>query len=61
MVVRSETGQGVSNQEVALAYLNCPECYYRVRSDVAHSLDGESERVSSTFLNQYRSIPVRLA
>ena len=25
------------------------------------SLDGEPERVSSTFLNQYRSIPVTLA
>jgi hypothetical protein len=24
-----------------LAYLNCPECYYRVRSELARSLDGE--------------------
>jgi hypothetical protein len=34
-------GEGISNQEVALAYLNCPECYYRVRSEMARSLDGE--------------------
>ena len=25
----------------SLPYLNCPECFYRVRSDVARSLDGE--------------------
>ena len=24
-----------------MPYLNCPECFYRVRSDVARSLDGE--------------------
>ena len=24
-----------------MAYLNCPECFYRVRSDLAQSLDGE--------------------
>jgi hypothetical protein len=24
-----------------LAYLNCPECFYRVRSEMARSLDGE--------------------
>jgi len=24
-----------------LPYLNCPECYYRVRSEMARSLDGE--------------------
>ena len=24
-----------------MAYLNCPECFYRVRSEMARSLDGE--------------------
>ena len=24
-----------------MPYLNCPECYYRVRSEMARSLDGE--------------------
>ena len=35
-------GEGISNQqEVVVAYLNCPECFYRVRSEMARSLDGE--------------------
>ena len=25
-----------------MAYLNCPECYYRVRSAMARELDGET-------------------
>jgi hypothetical protein len=40
-VIRSKPEEGFSNQEVVLPYLNCPECFYRVRSDVAGELDGE--------------------
>ena len=25
-----------------MPYLNCPECYYRVHSAMAHELDGEA-------------------
>jgi hypothetical protein len=25
-----------------VAYLNCPECFYRVRTEMARSLDGEA-------------------
>jgi hypothetical protein len=39
--VTVRTGEGFSNQEVAVPYLNCPECFYRVRSEMAASLDGE--------------------
>ena len=30
------------HKEVAVAYLNCPECFYRVRTPMARSLDGEA-------------------
>jgi hypothetical protein len=33
--------EGSTEERVALAYLNCPECYYRVRSELARTLDGE--------------------
>jgi hypothetical protein len=28
-------------EEESVAYLNCPECFYRVRSEMARELDGE--------------------